>query len=385
MEREGRPDIEFKAPNISEEPEVTPEQVEIATKTLEDFLRLKPEESVVLIKDAATNPETAAILKQAIERIGSAYTEVLIDKKTKKKDVNALMKEHQVLMTLVTEHEGKLEGLYDGITKRGNRMAALFDLSPDAFKPGSAMTENREELDARLNRMEAVLKEAAGFKITSEYGTNLEVGMRQFGERKWYKDSGAIDQPGIWSNLPGGEIFTTPDEGRVNGVLVLPALDTGISEHQGVDEFVRVHVKDGLIVEIEGGKSADTMRKQLEEDAKNEEKEGRNPNNAYRIAEIAFGANSKARGVVADVEQSYDAPATPTIEAEKRFGTMHFAFGSSGHGAEGSDGFERDTESHYDFVLPRNGLTVEMFNRYEDFKNQKNGRKIINEGGINYA
>ena len=121
----------------------------------------------------------------------------------------------------------------------------------------------------------------------------------------------------------------------------------------------------------------------LAKSSKESAKEGKSPWDAYRIAEIGFGANSKARSTVADSDQPYDYPGISVVEAEKRLGTIHLAFGDAKHGEEGVEGFH-GAESHYDFVIPRNSLTVEMFNSESDFENKKNGRKIINDGTINY-
>jgi len=246
------------------------------------------------------------------------------------------------------------------------------------------LTEDVRELESRLDRMEDVLKKAKGFRMRSAYGTQLEIGIRPFGERQWFKDTGFIDQPGKWDNIPGGEIFTTPDESSVNGVLVLPVLDSTIIKEQGVDELVRVTIRNGIISSIQGGRSAEIMRKKLEQEALTEIKGEENPPlNVYRIAELSFGANSKARSAVRDPGQAYDSPAVSIVEAEKRFGTMHIAFGTSKHGEEGTEGFE-DSISHYDFVIPRNGLTVEMFETEDDFRKKTNGRKIISEGNLHF-
>ncbi|MCX6796082.1 MAG: hypothetical protein NTW06_01135 [Candidatus Falkowbacteria bacterium] len=62
---------------------------------------------------------------------------------------------------------------------------------------------------------------------------------------------------------------------------------------------------------------------------------------------------------------------------------MHIAFGSAGHGEEEANGFHQDVDAHHDFVLPRHGLTVEMFTSEKDYDTKKNGRRIISEGGFN--
>lgn len=199
----------------------------------------------------------------------------------------------------------------------------------------------------------------------------------------WFKDSGVIKDPGKWDNLPGGEIFTTPEETNVEGTLALPVLDTEISADRGVDEFVWIKIKGGKITSIQGGESAKKLRKSLEAATIERHENALDSLTVWQIAEIAFGANSKARSVVADPDQPYNYPGISTIAAEKKLRTIHLAFGNSKHGEEGAEGFE-DAVSHFDFVIPRNGLTVEMFTSERDFKTQKNGRKLIDNGSLRF-
>ena len=105
----------------------------------------------------------------------------------------------------------------------------------------------------------------------------------------------------------------------------------------------------------------------------------KNPKSVVQCAEIAFGANSKA-GTIANPEGNWREEDNPLTEKEKRWGTMHIAFGNSKHGAA-----EGHTESnvHLDFVIPRNGLTVEKFTSEKDYEKQKNGVKLINQGSWN--
>lgn len=359
---------------------VTPEMIKVAENALRDFMALKKEEQVIFLKDKKTNPETLALLQAAVKSIGCDSQEICLNKKPEK-DLPELTKESVIIDLAIEEGVGDL---YDELPEINSRLLALYDAPPDVFRADGPMSEKREELETRLNRMDEVLKDAVGFKITSVYGTDLKVSLRMAKERKWFKDSGAIDTPGRWDNLPGGEIYTCPDEEKVSGILVLPVLDSEISGEQGVDEFIRIKIDNGKIVLVQGGKSAEKLRQTLEENAREEVEDGSgNPWNVHTIAEIAFGANSKARAAVRDENKSYNFSGTPTVEAEKRLGTMHLAFGDAKHGEEEAEGF-REAVSHFDFVIPRNGLTVEMFTSESDFEKGKNGRKIINDGNWSF-
>lgn len=378
IERKLAPKIESR-----QETEISLEYVRVAERAIRGYLALKPEEKTLLIKDQKTDAGTAVILEKAIDTIGSVRGEIFLSKKVTRKDVQNLLKQYETVINIAGGTHDADAKIYDDIKESGSRLLALFDLDKEAFKPDGAIGENSEELVERLNKMEAILNQSVGFKITSGYGTDLEVPLRAFGERKWVKETGVIDNPGTWGNLPVGEIYTTPDEFKVNGVLMLLVLESTIKQHQGVDEFIKLTIKDGLIIAIDGGKSADILRKRFAKASKQDLKENKDPWRPYRIAEISFGANSKARGTVADAEQPYDYPGVSVVEAEKRLGTIHIAFGDAKHGEEGVEGF-LGASSHYDFVIPRNSLTVEMFTREKDFKNKNNGQKIISNGGINF-
>jgi hypothetical protein len=421
---------ELKASLAQGETEVSEEFVQNAKMAIRDFLCLKKDEKIALMTGETSNPEMIEILKQAAERLGVPLDILTLTKETKRKEVAGLFKDHEIIMDISLEsaaHPACQEMYDEDLENSGARLAYVPGLEPSLFRDGGALTENREDLEYRLNRMEEVLKDAVGFRVTSQYGTNLTVPLREGKQRTWFKEDGTIGRKGQWNNMPGGEIFTTPDEQKVSGTLVLPALDRHTGEPtQGVDEFVRLEIKDGVIVGIGGGKSAEILKKQLAQAAEDQLKAAKsrkahssgwitrkekdfkltpagkdkgikgiidrandniatesNPHNVLRIAEIAFGANSKARGVGENPDQPYTSPATPTIEAEKRLGTMHLAFGDSRHGEEGTEGF-RGAASHLDFVVPRNGLTVEMFVNQTDFNKGKNGRKIISEGGLKF-
>lgn len=378
-----QPENKQDLPEENKAEKVSPESIEIAENSLRDFLKLKPEENVLLLMDKKTNAETSQILEKAVGEIGSRLNNLFLDKQVTRKQIKELLKDNQVVIDVSAESCKATEDIYDDIEETGSRLLALYDLSPEAFSKEGALAEPLKDIEYRLGKMESILEEAVGFRITSRYGTDLELALRPFKERRWAKDTGVIDQPGQWDNLPGGEIYTTPDERKVNGVLVLPVLESMTVPGQGVDEFVRLTIKDGVITSIQGGESAEKLRKKFNEVAKDDAEEGKNPLTVYRIAEIGFGANSKARTTVLDPSKPYDYPGVSIVETEKRYGTMHLAFGDAQHGEEGVDGFE-EAGIHCDFVLPRNGLTVEMFTHEDDFKKKTNGRKVISEGNLSF-
>ena len=349
------------------------------TKKVFDYLNVKEGEKFLFITDNNpyyTDREFIDLLKQELTARQIEFDEfVADDKKTKEKDLFKAVDGYQVVWNSwgMEETEIDFDKLVDAVIKKGGRMAYCPGLKAENLNNDGALAEDKAELDYRLARMETRLKGVAGFHIRSSYGTDLLVPLKK-GELRWHKSDGEI-KPGSWDNLPGGEIFTTPDEEGANGVLVLPVLSEEISRHQGVDEFVHLTIRGGKIAKIDGGRSAEKLRRYLEKNSKFEE----NPLSVLQCSEIAFGANSKASAAVAKPEGSYRSKGNPVVETEKRLGTMHVAFGDSRHGEEGTEG-HTEADIHLDFVLPRNGLTVKAFYSQEDFKKGKNGERLIDEG-----
>jgi len=400
--------MSFERP-VLEKKEFIPsaECINNAKNSLEDFLKPENGEDFLLIKDKKTNIKTATILEKAIKSLGNNYREIILDEKTDKKTIKGLLEKCKIVIDLAIDSCEATKDLLDkDIQESGSRAVALYDIGPEVFEKDGALTESLEDINRRLNKMEAVLNNSRGFKIKSSYGTDLEIGLRSFGDRTWHKSNGVINKPGQWDNLPGGEIFTTPDERSVNGRLVLPVLESTISKDQGVDDFVVLNIKNGIISSIQGGESAEKLRKKLYSDSISqaeeltEEIEGINKNKkinqkdikkeniaawqTYQCAEIGFGANSKARGSVSNPDGSYRSKINSIVETEKMLGTIHIAFGDTKHGEKEADGFIAAT-SHYDFVIPKSGLSVEMFEDEDDFRKKRNGRALISDGGLNFG
>jgi len=359
------------------------EYIETTSQALIQYLKLKPEEKILILSDNGSNEEAVSILREALKMTKNEYRELKLTPEIQRSQIQELLKEHTVVLDfLVKTHPSTHELLDEDIKQFGSRLVNFVDVGPDMFRPDGPLAENLEALQERLNKMEAVLKNAVCFKIRTAYGTDLEVGLR-YEDRQWVKDDGVINRPGQWDNLPGGEIYTVPHERRTNGILILPAVDSTILKDQGVDEFIIIEFKDGLITNIRGGESAKKLREQLEKDALKEEKAGRDPMNVYRIAEIGFGANSKARGRAVAENEPYNLAGTSVVESEKSYGTIHVAIGDSQLGEEGAEGYISGP-NHYDFILPRaGGLEVTMYTNEEDFKKKKNGVTLISLNGIN--
>ena len=164
-----------------------------------------------------------------------------------------------------------------------------------------------QEMIHRAQKSAATMQEANEIRVTSDRGSDLV--MSKDG-RKGHRQVGVVDAPGMWDNFGFGMIACAPLEDSANGVLVLSPGDYLLQMNLDVADEVVLRVEDGKIREIEGGRTADYVRRWLEawEDPE-----------AYGTSHIGWGVHSK--GVWRD------SPHFCVADAESYPGIIQIAFG----------------------------------------------------------
>jgi leucyl aminopeptidase (aminopeptidase T) len=162
------------------------------------------------------------------------------------------------------------------------------------------------------------LQDADEVLVENAAGTHISFSVKG---RKWKNDNGDISQKGMHGNLPAGEIFTAPVEESFTGRIVISLIDDKLGH--GVLEFEK-----GKLVNFEGDGIKAIM------DNIGDDETGR------IIGEFGIGTNPGAK------------ICPNMLEAEKAFGTAHFAIGDSyGLGTNASS-------HHYDALVDRISLRV---------------------------
>lgn len=207
----------------------------------------------------------------------------------------------------------------------GCRFASLPHFDPDMFH--TSMTVDWSALACRTARLVEAVNKAEWIRVTTPNGTDIAI-CKQGRDAKG--DDGLLTAPGCFGNLPAGEAYLAPLEGRSHGVMVIEWGPT-----RKLDEPLRLTVENGVVVLIEGN---DSHRARLEakfaEDA-----------NCRNIAELGIGTNDKA------------SRPDNVLEAEKILGTIHIALGdNTGFGGTISAPF------HEDYVFYQPTLTAIMAN-----------------------
>jgi leucyl aminopeptidase (aminopeptidase T) len=205
----------------------------------------------------------------------------------------------------------------------GSRVASLPHFDPDMFF--SSMTVDWQALAARTARLVAAVNRAEWVRVVCPNGTDMMICKQG---RQAHGDDGLLTAAGSFGNLPAGEAYLAPLEGKSHGVMVVEWGSTC-----KLDEPLRFFVENGIVARIE---VTDPLRAKLE--AKFVENA-----NCRNIAELGIGTNEKA------------SRPDNVLEAEKILGTIHIALGdNSGFGGQVSAPF------HEDYVFYRPTLTLVM-------------------------
>ena len=148
--------------------------------------------------------------------------------------------------------------------------------------------------------MLAQIEDAGEIRVTAPNGTDITV---RPGDRAWREDTGMVDEPGTFSNLPAGEVFVSPE--TADGTYVV---DGTMMPYGRLDanQSLRFEVEDGLVTEI----SDDEIREQVAAAAATV------GDDAYNLAELGIGTNVAVTELVGSV-----------LLDEKAAGTVHLAIG----------------------------------------------------------
>jgi aminopeptidase len=184
-------------------------------------------------------------------------------------------------------------------TEAGVRIASMPGLTPDMVR--GPLNADYDDIVLVSQGIAAMLTEASQAVLLSEKGTHLTFDLTG---RQGVADTGMLQQSGVWSNLPAGEGYIAPLEGKATGTLVIDGMMAGIGL---LEEPIIATVSEGRITKISGGEKALALEKILSEADEN----------AKGIAELGVGTNRVAKlmgSILVD---------------EKVFGTVHVAIGNN--------------------------------------------------------
>ena len=140
-----------------------------------------------------------------------------------------------------------------------------------------------EEIKERATKVRQRLEKAKTLHLTSKSGTDLTYDLIPGSGIKQY---GYADEPGHWDNWPSALASSYPEDGQVNGKLVIGAGDIIFPLKRYVAEPITLHIEGGYIKNIEGGLDAELMKDFIDRWDDPE---------LYSVSHMGFGLHPKAQ------------------------------------------------------------------------------------------
>jgi leucyl aminopeptidase (aminopeptidase T) len=281
-----------------------------ARNAVDVCLGIAPGERVALIADEASRGVAAALEASLVER-GARPDPVLIESvvsrpmKDAPREILAALEQADAGIMCVQPQEGELGArmaIVAVVERRRVRYAHMVGVTPRIMREG--MRADYRQVDRLSQQLCERMETATSLSVKTAAGTDFRATFDR--SLAWVKTSGIIS-PRYWSNLPAGEVFTTP--GSVDGRFVCDG--TAGDYFNAKYGELQAHP---LVLEIRGGRlvSATCNHSGLQQDFWNYT---HTDANSDRVGELAFGTNLGLREMIGILLQDEKVPG------------VHIAFG----------------------------------------------------------
>jgi aminopeptidase len=281
-----------------------------ARNAVEVCLGIQPGEHVALIADEASR-DVAASLQAALAERGAVAQTILIEAVTARpmrtappEILEALEHADAGIMCVQPQERelGARMAIVAVVERRRVRYAHMVGVTPRIMREG--MRADYRQVDRLSQQLCDWMETASTLSVKTAAGTDFRATFDH--SLAWVKTSGIIN-PRYWSNLPAGEVFTTP--ASVDGRFVCDG--TAGDYFNAKYGELQAHP---LVLEIRGGRlvSADSAHKGLQQDFWTYT---HTDANSDRVGELAFGTNLGLREMIGILLQDEKVPG------------VHIAFG----------------------------------------------------------
>jgi aminopeptidase len=281
-----------------------------ATNAVETCLSIQPGESVALIADE-TSRSVAASIAAAIEAAHARYTGLLLESfgprpiSVAPPDVLQALETADAGVLCMTPQPGELcarMAIVKVVERRQIRYAHMVGVTPEIMQQG--MRADYRMIDRLSDRLRERMLRAETLTVKTEAGTSFAAHFDR--HLDWVKTSGLIS-PRYWSNLPAGEVFTTP--ATVDGTFIC---DASAGDHFN-GKYGDLQ-STPMTLTIQGARltHVECDRKDLEEEFWSY---CHTDENSDRVGELAFGTNLGLSEMIGILLQ------------DEKFPGVHLAFG----------------------------------------------------------
>lgn len=291
-----------------------------------DCMGLKPGESLLVL----TDPKRRAIAEALVARARDLGAETILMEMSERETngsepppaAAAAMLACDVCIAPTTKSASHTAARKDANAK-GVRVATMPQITEDMLE--RTMAADYKEVRRRSRILAEALTSGSQVHITSPQGTDVTFNIDG---RSGISDDGDLTAPGSFGNLPAGEGFIAPVEGKTNGVI---AFDGSVWPIGLLERPIVVEIEAGYAVDFSGPRAEEWLRTMEPHGAA-----------ALAVAELGIGTNEAAK-VTGNV-----------LEDEKIMGTIHVAFGDN-HTFGGTN----RVSSHQDGIVLHPTLTID--------------------------
>jgi leucyl aminopeptidase (aminopeptidase T) len=270
-----------------------------AERAVNQALRIRKGEKYLLVTDTP-KLEIAEALACHAQRAGAEVTTYLMTETLR--PITGPTRQFKELIRGASVTTYLLEGRFPEKPFRGFMVAAGAKHGRICMMPGITrdMMERLVAIDFSemakfTKKVVRAMRDAEDVVVENAAGTKIAFSVKG---RAWHEDIGDIRRKGTHGNLPAGECYTAPVEETFSGKIVIGLIDDKLG--RGTMTF-----KAGKLVGFKGAGIAEVIQTV-----------GDDPT-ARIIGEFGIGTNKGAR------------ICPNMLEAEKAFGTVHFAIGDS--------------------------------------------------------
>ena len=281
-----------------------------ARNAVQTCLAVQPGEHVALIADEPS-AAVAASIASALEERNAKLTCLLLEDfgprpiKKAPHDVLHALETADVGVLCMNPQPGELSArmaIVEVVERRQIRYAHMIGVTPQIMQQG--MRADYKMIDRLSDKLRDRMLRAQTLRVQTGAGTSIAAHFDR--GLDWVKTSGLIS-PRYWSNLPAGEVFTTP--ATVDGTFVCDA--TAGDHFNGKYGDLQ---KTPLVLQIKGARlvAVDCPRKDLEQEFW---EYCHTDENSDRVGELAFGTNLGLSEMIGILLQ------------DEKFPGVHLAFG----------------------------------------------------------
>ena len=287
-----------------------PELMPGAKNAVETCLAVRPDEQVALIADKAS-AAVAQSLSDALQQVRAHTTSLLLEDfgprplRGAPEPVLSALEKADVGILAMNPQPGELAArmvIVQVVERRRIRYAHMVGVTPQIMQQG--MRADYRMVDRLSDRLRERMLRADTLTVKTEAGTSFAAHF----DRKldWVKTSGLIS-PRYWSNLPAGEVFTTP--ATVDGTFVCDATagDHFNGKYGDLQSTpMKLTIDSGRLTRVECARK--DLEKEFWEYCHTDE-------NSDRVGELAFGTNLGLSHMIGILLQ------------DEKFPGVHIAFG----------------------------------------------------------